>query len=189
MLADTRSSEEPIIASRGVSEDISDTSRRSQDNIDKKVDVSTNVVDPGTSLDSELDSDSPAPHQTYRMYKQRFVGLVALVGPYSLACGFRRCRLNSFDQQVILNAVAAMPNPWFGPIANNSSCTVFAMPPSSLTQFTRRFSLRPVRVFAGQDQLVRKCRQPRLPSVVRRCTFCLHEVRSAHHCTCRGLCV
>lgn len=78
-------SREPTIAARDMSQEGADTEslKHSQDSIDKTVDVTSNVVDPSASEHSELGSGTPVSHQSYRLYKRRFVGLVALVGPCS----------------------------------------------------------------------------------------------------------
>ncbi|KDR75073.1 hypothetical protein GALMADRAFT_248949 [Galerina marginata CBS 339.88] len=75
--------------------------------IESTVGLTTSSAD-RYSADSSKNGDSAgiieveveAPRETYRLYKRRFVGLVAIV---------------------LLNIVAAMPWPWFGPISNSTA--------------------------------------------------------------------
>ncbi|TFK54532.1 MFS general substrate transporter [Heliocybe sulcata] len=64
-----------------------------KDDPDSKIDVTTRV----SSLRVNSDAEEP---RGYRLYKQRFVGLVAIF---------------------VLNVVSGMNWPWFGPIANNTA--------------------------------------------------------------------
>jgi hypothetical protein len=54
----------------------------------------------------------------YRLYKSRFVGLVALVS-FLKFCSVSDSEF--FVVEVILGIVAGMSGPWFGPIANNGN--------------------------------------------------------------------
>ncbi|KIP09398.1 hypothetical protein PHLGIDRAFT_11937 [Phlebiopsis gigantea 11061_1 CR5-6] len=60
----------------------------------------THVVARSVSSETPLGADAVLPAGAYRLYRRRFVGLLALIA---------------------LNVVAAMPNPWFGPIATNTA--------------------------------------------------------------------
>lgn len=64
-------------------------------------------------------SPSPEEPTTYRLYKRRWIGLVALVCLQTISDGRTHtdflCAL-----QVLLNIAAGMVLVWFGPIANDS---------------------------------------------------------------------
>lgn len=63
-----------------------------------------------------LEVQDHVPPYTYRLYKRRFLGIIGLVSRNDLHL------LISIPHsiQVVLNIVAAMAWPWFGPISNNS---------------------------------------------------------------------
>lgn len=100
---------------------------------DKDVDTESKSTQPTPSYEREpvkedlsqdgrsLVVDSPGVPQrggeTYRLYKRRFTGLVALVSRQLSRVAERWIM---FRIQVLLNIVAGMSWPWFGPISNNS---------------------------------------------------------------------
>jgi hypothetical protein len=61
----------------------------------------------------------PEPESPFRLYKRRFVILVAMVRA-THPIPYRTHKL--IGLQTMLNLVAGMNWPWFGPISNNSSC-------------------------------------------------------------------
>lgn len=89
---------------------------------------------PSVQDGSTLDLDS-APTGPYRMYRRRWFGVFAMVRPFALAvrCGVQLVRAFVFGPmglavacdrrvvQFILEAVASMSWPWFGPISNNGA--------------------------------------------------------------------
>lgn len=90
---------------------------------------------PSVQDGSTLDLDS-APTGPYRMYRRRWFGVFAMVRPFALEvrCGVQLVRAFVFGPmglavacdrrvvQFILEAVASMSWPWFGPISNNGVC-------------------------------------------------------------------
>lgn len=67
----------------------------------------------------------------YRLYKRRFLGLLGMVC-FIVFCPWWVYQLYA---QVILNIVAGLSWPWFGPIANNSKFL-----PLSLEQYSNRYA-------------------------------------------------
>lgn len=64
--------------------------------------------------------DEP-PVVQYRLYRRRFTGMIALV------CYYYHSKLGGLTRgrtQILLNIIAAMSWPWFGPISNNGASLI-----------------------------------------------------------------